>query len=112
MQKIGKKLKKLRKAKNLTVKDVAAMTGFSASFVYAIEQERKNPCYENIILLCEKLDVPPVYFFDDSRTSFDVIMENGALEIIELLQDYGSWSEVDKNDLKSFIKYQNSKKSR
>ena len=112
MQKIGKKLKKLRKAKNLTVKDVAAITGFSASFVYAIEQERKNPCYENIILLCEKLDVPPVYFFDDSRTSFDVIMENGALEIIELLPDYGSWSEVDKNDLKSFIKYQKSKKGR
>ena len=33
MQKIGKKLKKLRKAKKLTVIDIAAMTGFSASFV-------------------------------------------------------------------------------
>ena len=112
MQKIGNKLKKLRKAKKLTVKDIAAMTGFSASFVYAIEQERKNPCYENIMLLCEKLDVPPVYFFNDSKTAFDVVMENGALEVIELLDDYGSWNEADRRDLINFIKYQKSKKVR
>ncbi len=112
MQKIGKKLKKLRKAKNLTVKDVADKTGFSTSFVYAIEQERKNPCFENILLLCEKLDVPPVYFFDDSKTSFDIIMENGALELLELLRDYGSWSKAQKEDLKQYIQFLNSKKVR
>lgn len=110
MQKIGSKLRKLRKAKNLTVKDVAAMTGFSASFIYAIEQERKNPCYENIQLLCKKLDVPPIYFFDDSKSTYDVIMENGAIEIMEMLEDYGTWSEEDKSSLKSFINYQKSKK--
>ncbi len=112
MQKIGKKLKKLRKAKKLTVKDVADITGFSASFVYAIEQERKNPCYENILLLCKKLDVPPVYFFDDSKTAFDRIIENGAIEIVDLLQDYGSWSQSQKDDLKNYIQFQNSKKVR
>lgn len=110
MQKIGSKLRKLRKAKNLTVKDVAAMTGFSASFIYAIEQERKNPCYENIQLLCKKLDVPPIYFFDDSKSTYDVIMENGAIEIMEMLEDYGTWPEEDKTSLKSFINYQKSKK--
>ena len=112
MQKIGKKLKKLRKAKKLTVKDIAAMTGFSASFVYAIEQERKNPCYENIMLLCEKLDVPPAYFFDDSKTTYDIVLENGALEVLELLDDYVQWNEADQKDLINFIKYQKSKKVR
>ncbi|MBQ7888362.1 MAG: helix-turn-helix transcriptional regulator [Erysipelotrichaceae bacterium] len=110
MQKIGSKLRKLRKAKNLTVKEVAAMTGFSASFIYAVEQERKNPCYENIQLLCEKLDVPPIYFFDDSKSSYDIIMENGAMEIMDLLLDYDKWPQEDKNSLKAFINYQKSKK--
>ena len=112
MQNIGKQLKKIRKAKNLSVKEVAAMTGFSASFVYAIEQGRKNPCYENMLILCKVLDVPAGYFFEDSKTAFDVVMENGALEIIDLLQDYETWSDEEKDDLKAFIKYQKSKKGR
>ena len=112
MQKIGKKLRKLRKAKKLTVKDVAAMTGFSASFVYAIEQERKNPCYENILLLCEKLDVPPSYFFSDIKTTYDLIMENGAVEIMNMLTNYHQWSDSQKDSLKNYIQFQDSNKGR
>ncbi len=58
---LGLKLRKLRQKRRLALKEVAARTGLSVSYLSEIETGRKYPKFEKILALSEALAVP----FDD-----------------------------------------------
>ncbi|ELY0461694.1 helix-turn-helix domain-containing protein [Listeria innocua] len=71
MQKIGKTLKKVRMAQNLTQKDLIG-EDLARSTLEKIENGKRNPSYDKIILICEKMNtsLPEIiYIHNDYKLS-------------------------------------------
>jgi len=64
--KIGKKLRKLRREKGLTLQDVARATGFSVSLISLIESGNVSPPIATLAKIASVLNVNMGYFFGES----------------------------------------------
>ena len=105
MMKIGKKLKQLRKAKGLTIKQLADACHFSSSFISDVEHEKKNPSIENIKYLADILNAPYTYFLEDDNTSvYATCIAKGTLEVLDLINDFDEWNENDKEELLHYLR--------
>lgn len=54
---LGDRLTRARKAAGLTADEVAEATGLSRSFVYAVERGDCSPTADNLLAICEALDI-------------------------------------------------------
>ncbi|MES0099081.1 XRE family transcriptional regulator [Mesorhizobium sp. M0019] len=64
---LGERVRALRAAANLTIKDVAGGSGLSASTISKIENNLLSPTYESIIRLARGLDVDISDLFYDGK---------------------------------------------
>ncbi|MBT2645154.1 helix-turn-helix transcriptional regulator [Bacillus sp. ISL-34] len=62
---IGVKIKKLRKDRKLTLKQVSDKTNLSISFLSQVERLKSSITLESLKRVSEALDVNPSYFFSD-----------------------------------------------
>ncbi len=62
---IGEKLKKSRKDKAISLRELAARVQLSASFLSQIEQGKASPSIENLKKIANSLDVKVSYLIDD-----------------------------------------------
>lgn len=69
---IGKAIKEIRKAKGITQKELAELTGRSANAVCSIEKEISWPSMETINRFAKALGVPQSYILLFSITEEDV----------------------------------------
>ncbi|RJS57459.1 transcriptional regulator [Bacillus subtilis] len=75
----GVKLKKLRKSKKLTLRDLADKLGVTHSYLSKIERGVTNPSLKMINSLAEFFDVDQSYFFTDEKN-----LDNFTDEELEL----------------------------
>ncbi len=68
---IGDQLRKLRKKKKLTLKQVAGKTSLSISFLSQVECGKSSLTLESLMKISEFLDVNPSYFFDGVNEEAD-----------------------------------------
>jgi transcriptional regulator with XRE-family HTH domain len=108
---IGIRLKKIRKAKRLSLKELSNKTDgkVSISFLSDIENGRSNPSFKNLKLIADVLETPISYFIEDSKDSifFSDIDDSDFIHVINLLRDFKDWSIEDKKEL---LYYLNAKK--
>jgi transcriptional regulator with XRE-family HTH domain len=64
---IGVKMKKLRKARKLTLQDVARETGFSPALISQIENNNVSPPIATLSKLARFFDVKMGHFFDEEE---------------------------------------------
>lgn len=64
---IGAKLRKLREARSLSLKDLAERTGLSRSFISMVERDQVNVSLENLRRICQALDTPMFSLFSDDE---------------------------------------------
>ncbi len=64
---IGGKLKTLRKARNLTLKQVAAATGFSLALISQVENNNIMPPIPTLAKFAEFYRVKMTYFFTEQE---------------------------------------------
>jgi len=64
---IGSKIRKLRKAKKLTLQDVATETGFSMALISQIENDNVSPPIATLSRIAKFFDVKIGYFFSDGE---------------------------------------------
>ncbi|MFA5515165.1 MAG: XRE family transcriptional regulator [Desulfuromonadales bacterium] len=64
---IGSKMKKLRKARKLTLQDVARETGFSPALISQIENNNVSPPIATLSKLARFFDVRMGHFFDEEE---------------------------------------------
>lgn len=64
---IGGRIKKARKEKGLTIKELADKTKLSAGFVSKAERSVHIPSLTTLQRISNVLEVPLSYFFSDSR---------------------------------------------
>lgn len=64
---IGFSIKKLRKNKKMTLKDVSEKTNLSISFLSQVERSICSVTLESLRKISEALEVSPTYFFPDQK---------------------------------------------
>lgn len=64
---IGHILKKLRKERKLTLKDLAEQTGVSISFLSQVERGKSSVTLESLRKIADALNVDPSVFFSESE---------------------------------------------
>ncbi|WP_446899265.1 helix-turn-helix domain-containing protein [Clostridium sp. LBM24168] len=105
---IGTKLKKIRKANGLSLKELSARIDkkISISFLSDIENGRSNPSFEKLNLIAAALETPVSFFIEDSENSVFSDADNDAdfMHVINLLQNFKSWKIEDKKELLYYLK--------
>jgi transcriptional regulator with XRE-family HTH domain len=67
--KIGEKIRALRKAKGLSIADVAEQSGIAEATLYSIEGHMVSPPLGNIVSLAKVFEIPVADFFGESGDS-------------------------------------------
>lgn len=67
MDKIHQKIKELRLAKNLTLKELSIETGLSLSFLSQIERGASSLSITSLKKLADALEVSIIYFFEEEK---------------------------------------------
>lgn len=106
---LGEKIKKLRKERKITQKQIANLLGKSERMVQKYESGEVTPSIEVLLEICKILDVPSFNFFDsedsenDSDRSFE---EFASITGTQIVQDAEAGK---KNYVMPFINYVNDK---
>jgi transcriptional regulator with XRE-family HTH domain len=78
MSAIGEKLEMERKRQDLTLRELAARAGVSASLLCSIEKGRVNPSVATLFGVSTALGVTPHYFFDPDQGAAPAPAASGA----------------------------------
>ena len=72
---LGSTIRRIRKEKRLTLKDVAHMTGLTESLLSQIENNKAQPSVSSLVAISKALNTPIGFFFEqeDSRTASPVL---------------------------------------
>lgn len=81
-----KNLRKIRKAKGLTQKQLGALCDLSESSINRIESGQRQPSFETLLKLGEALDCPVDYLLDE-RETFDEQGNSSGPETSVTLKD-------------------------
>jgi transcriptional regulator with XRE-family HTH domain len=94
--KIGKTVRGIRKGKNLTIKDLAAISGIAPSLISQIENDKANPSLSTLISLAQAMEVHIMSFFGKEESSTNpvvradkrtMIMERSGARFFSLTND-------------------------
>ena len=108
MKEVGKFIRKKRKEKSYSLEDLAKMTGISYTYLGYIERgERPNIGREQIVKLCEALEIIPCLFFPEFIKTNDLELYRHEIQrLIDL-----NISPDDLNKMIDLVEYLMQKKS-
>lgn len=87
-RKLGEELKKLRKDKKMTLKELSEKSGLSISFISQIERDLRTLTFTSLKKISEALDVNVNFFFDDNHAGpVDTALLNGNFSYEDLSGD-------------------------
>src|SRR5512134_1438743 len=89
---IGSKIKRLRKARKLTLQDVARETGFSPALISQIENNNVSPPIATLSKIARFFDVKIGTFFDDEEEDrkFEVVRKAERRVVSRVISKSGS----------------------
>lgn len=116
---IGKELRTLRRAKDITIAEVADKVGISTTYMSEIERDLKSPSDEVIIKLSNVLEVPEVELFDGfnkipESVEKELLDDNPLLDILYEISNEPIFTKKEKKDFYKTIMstYDTMKKSK
>ncbi|CQR74999.1 Antitoxin PezA [Sporomusa ovata DSM 2662] len=117
---LGDKLKKLRKAKQLTMLQLSRLTGIKQSTLSLYENNKQTPSQETVVKLSKALNVDSYYFYLDramllSEQIFDPEIPNPKTPYIvlaERAEDMGFPLEMLKAIINSWEKVERKKQEK
>lgn len=75
------KIREYRKNKNLTIKELAALTGMSISYISQIERGEIDPSLSSLRKIASVFQVPLYMLLDDSEMMEELTIRNGQQQI-------------------------------
>ena len=66
---MGSRIREIRKSQNLTLKDVASMTGLTESLISQVENSKANPSIATLLAISRVLNTPIGSLFDTKESS-------------------------------------------
>ena len=83
--KIGQIIRKFRKEKNLTIKDLAEQVNITSSMLSQIERDLANPSLNTVRGISQALDIPIFKFFmehEDPKSEDFIVRSDNRMQII------------------------------
>ncbi|RME07625.1 MAG: cupin domain-containing protein [Anaerolineae bacterium] len=74
---VGKRLRELRQARNLSMRELARMSGLSANALSTIERCKSSPSVSTLYKLADALELPITAFFRTDAQQKDVVFVKG-----------------------------------
>jgi transcriptional regulator with XRE-family HTH domain len=89
---IGSKIKHLRKARKLTLQDVARETGFSPALISQIENNNVSPPIATLSKIARFFDVRMGHFFEEEEEErrYEVVRRNDRREVGRVISKAGT----------------------
>ena len=89
---IGAKIKKLRKARKLTLQDVARETGFSPALISQIENNNVSPPIATLSKIARFFDVKLAHFFEEEEEElkFEVVRKSQRRVVSRVISKAGT----------------------
>ncbi len=115
---LGSRIKIIRKAKKLTLRQLSCITDLSISYLSDIENNRKNPSLLRLKDIAKNLDTSVNYLLTGQdagildRSKDEVILyeqflslleDEPSRKIISALLDIKNWNKHDKNELLTYL---------
>lgn len=115
---IGERIRKLRKEKGLTLKQLSEQACISLSFLSDIENGRSQPSLERVRSLAAVFGIPVSFLMGETETvpfqtaslqgnglEIAALAENPAFKLLWTeIRDFGEWSEEDRQELLAYLK--------
>ena len=106
---VGKRIKELRKYKNLSLKQLADKIPLSVSFLSDIENGRSNPSIKRLEEIALALETTTAYLLEGdtinkSQFSSKLTADSFFTEMLDYLNDFDLWSLADKEELLAYLK--------
>ncbi len=131
---VGRRIRAERKAQNLTLRRLSELADISVSFLGDIEKGRSNPSLPRLVEIAQALGKHPAYFLEQAREEspcgsglqvsllqeetlvfggleeghrsllVKLVRQPDFLKLLELMEDYESWSGREKAELLSLLK--------
>ena len=80
---IGKRIKKVREARNMTLKKVEGLAGVSATHISEIERGKTSPTVGSLIKIAGALEKDPSYFIEeDELQDISFVALEGRVEVV------------------------------
>lgn len=100
---LGEKIHKLRKAKNLTLEQLAEQTDSSKGYIWELEnRDTRKPSAEKLMKVAEVLGVTTEFLLDDSKAEpdggvlqtaffrkFEKLDEDDQKKLMKIIEDWG-----------------------
>ena len=88
---LGTRLRRLRRRKDLTQHQLAEMAGISPNYVGAVERAEESPSLKVLYALASALDVEPrdLFEFDDDAASSPTKLRKEADRLLKQINDVG-----------------------
>ena len=86
---IGSRLKELRKAKGMSITDLAEHSGVSTGLISQIERNLVVPSVVNLYRIAQALDTDINYFFENERPKEAEVTRHGDLKVMITDQGHG-----------------------
>jgi len=83
---LGKRIKKIRESKHLTLKNIEAAASISATHISEIERGKTSPTLARLVRISRALGKDPAYFHRGTRSSGDVSLVTAENRIQEIAQ--------------------------
>ena len=80
---MGANIRRIRKEKKLTLKDVSAMTGLTESLISQIENEKANPSISSLMAIASVLNVPIGSFFEHDDNLKNPVIRMAERPVVE-----------------------------
>lgn len=102
---IGTQIRHYRRAKNMTSKQLAEITGLSPSMISQIENGQANPSINAVKIIAAAIEVPLFQLFCEPPTEESYIVRSDARKRISLPESAGVCYELLTPDLRGSIEY-------
>jgi transcriptional regulator with XRE-family HTH domain len=99
---VGKRIKELREARKLSMRQLAYESGISANALSNIERNRTSPTVSTLYKLAGSLNVPITSLFQDKSTGLDLVFKK-ADERTRLAFPRGLWEGMGGEDFVSNV---------
>ena len=84
---LGKKIKELRLAKHLTLKDMSSITGLSIGFLSQLERGLTTVALDSLSEIASAMDVGLSYFINEKNDKDQIVLRSYEKEIFQINHD-------------------------
>ncbi len=85
---LGDTIRRIRKEKNMTIKEVAEKAGITKSLISQVENDKANPSVNTLKAIAKSFNVPIAAFFNDEAERNSLVVKRDERKVLKTQSGY------------------------